>query len=184
MCSGVRKSGWPMPRLMMSRPADCSSVARARTANAFSSPIRSKPAIVWNTRQSSRGLSLICRLLLAHKLGGIKPFDQSPGEKRLMASVAEKRRAFRALHASGCFVLPNPFDIGSARYLQHLGFPALATTSAGLAWSFGRPDGAVSRAAVIDHIRAMVEATDVPINADFESGYADDPDGVAESVRL
>lgn len=101
-----------------------------------------------------------------------------------MASVAEKRRAFRALHASGCFVLPNPFDIGSARYLQQLGFPALATTSAGLAWSLGRPDGGVPRAAVLDHIRALVEATDVPINADFESGYADDPDGVAESVRL
>ena len=101
-----------------------------------------------------------------------------------MASVAEKRRAFRALHGSGCFLLPNPFDVGSARYLQHLGFPALATTSAGLAWSLGRADGAVSRAAVLDHCRAMAAATDVPINVDFESGYADDPAGVAESVRL
>jgi 2-methylisocitrate lyase-like PEP mutase family enzyme len=101
-----------------------------------------------------------------------------------MASVAEKRGSFRALHASGCFLLPNPFDIGSARYLQHLGFPALATTSAGLAWSLGRSDGALPRAAVLDHLRSMVEATDVPINADFESGYANDPEGVAESVRL
>ena len=102
-----------------------------------------------------------------------------------MASVAEKRRAFRALHASGCFLLPNPFDIGGARYLQHLGFPALATTSAGLAWSLGRPDRyRIPRAAVLDHVRAMVAATDVPINADFEAGFADDPAGVAESVRL
>jgi methylisocitrate lyase len=121
---------------------------------------------------------------LAHKPGEIKPFDRSAGGGASMASVAEKRRAFRALHASGCFLLPNPFDVGGARYLQHLGFPALATTSAGLAWSLGRPDGAVPRAAVLDHIRAKVDATDVPINADFESGYADDPDGVAESVRL
>jgi 2-methylisocitrate lyase-like PEP mutase family enzyme len=101
-----------------------------------------------------------------------------------MPSVAEKREAFRTLHSSGCFLLPNPFDVGTARYLQHLGFPALATTSAGLAWSVGRRDGTVPRAMVLDHMRAMVEATDVPINADFESGYADTADGVAESVRL
>src|ERR1043166_4149467 len=101
-----------------------------------------------------------------------------------MPDVAEKRRAFRALHASGCFVLPNPFDVGTARYLQRLGFKALASTSAGLAWSLGLPDGAVPRDAVIDHLRTLVAATDVPINADFESGYADDPAGVAESVRL
>jgi 2-methylisocitrate lyase-like PEP mutase family enzyme len=101
-----------------------------------------------------------------------------------MASVAERRRAFRALHESGCFLLPNPFDVGSALYLQHLGFPALATTSAGLAWSLGRSDAAVPRDAVLDHVRAMVAATAVPVNADFESGFADDPEGVAESVRL
>jgi 2-methylisocitrate lyase-like PEP mutase family enzyme len=101
-----------------------------------------------------------------------------------MPSIADKRIAFRALHADGCFVLPNPFDVGSARYLQQLGFPALATTSAGLAWSLGCADGAVPRAAVLDHMRALVEATDVPINADFEAGYAADAKGVGESVGL
>jgi 2-methylisocitrate lyase-like PEP mutase family enzyme len=101
-----------------------------------------------------------------------------------MPGVAEKRRAFRALHASGCFLLPNPFDVGSGRYLEKLGFKALASTSAGLAWSLGLPDGAVPRSAVLDHLRVLCTGTDVPINADFESGYADDPAGVAESVRL
>ncbi len=95
-----------------------------------------------------------------------------------------RRAAFRRLHQAGCFVLPNPWDAGSARTLQHLGFPALATTSAGFAFSNGLPDGGVPRAAVLDHLRAVVEATDVPVNADFESGFAQDAAGVAESVRL
>lgn len=100
------------------------------------------------------------------------------------SSVAEKRRRFHELHRSGCFVIPNPWDIGSARYLQALGFKALATTSSGFAWTQGSPDGGMSRDAVLEHLRAMVEGTDLPINADFESGYARDPDGVAKSVRL
>lgn len=100
------------------------------------------------------------------------------------ADLAGRRAAFRRLHESGCFVLPNPWDVGSARILQHLGFAALATTSAGLAFSMGVPDGGVPRAAVLAHLRAMVDATDVPLNADFESGYAKDAAGVAESVRL
>jgi len=99
-------------------------------------------------------------------------------------TIADKRRAFHQLHASGCFVIPNPWDVGSARYLQSLGFKALATTSSGFAWSQGRPDGASSREAVLAHLREIVAATDVPINADFESGFARDPAGVAESVRL
>jgi 2-methylisocitrate lyase-like PEP mutase family enzyme len=99
-------------------------------------------------------------------------------------TIADKRRAFRQLHASGCFVIPNPWDVGSARYLQSLGFKALATTSSGEAWSQGRSDGASSREAVLAHLREIVAATDVPINADFESGFARDPAGVAESVRL
>jgi 2-methylisocitrate lyase-like PEP mutase family enzyme len=98
--------------------------------------------------------------------------------------VAARRAAFRRLHESGCFILPNPWDVGSARILQALGFRALATTSAGMAFSMGLPDGAVPRAAVLAHVRAVVEATDVPVNADFESGFAADPEGVAESVRL
>jgi len=99
-------------------------------------------------------------------------------------SIADKRRTFRRLHESGCFVIPNPWDAGSARYLQSLGFKALATTSAGFAWSQARPDNGVTRDLVIAHLRQTVEATDVPLNADFESGFAANADGVAESVRL
>ena len=99
-------------------------------------------------------------------------------------SIADKRRAFHRLHESGCFVIPNPWDVGSARYLQGLGFKALATTSSGFAWSHGHRDGGMSRDRVLDHLTEMVEATDLPINADFESGFAPDAAGVAESVRL
>ncbi len=99
-------------------------------------------------------------------------------------SIAEKRARFRELHASGCFALPNPWDIGSARYLQHLGFKALATTSAGFAFSRGLPDGAVGRDAMLAHVRELVEASDLPVNADFENAYAHDPNVAAENVRL
>ena len=96
------------------------------------------------------------------------------------------RARFRELHESGCFVVPNPWDIGSARYLRHLGFQALATTSSGLAFSRGVPDAAwaVPRDAVLAHIAEIVEAVDLPVNADFESGYAHEPEAVAENVRL
>ncbi len=99
-------------------------------------------------------------------------------------SIADKRRAFQQLHLSGCFVIPNPWDVGSARYLQRLGFRALATTSSGFAWSRGYSDGAVSRDMALAHLQDIVAATDLPVNADFESGFAEDPAGVAESVRL
>ncbi|WP_454901889.1 isocitrate lyase/PEP mutase family protein [Variovorax gossypii] len=99
-------------------------------------------------------------------------------------SVAEKRADFRALHEKGCFVIPNPWDTGSARYLEGLGFKALATTSSGFAWSRGRADGALSRAQMLDHLRELVAATGLPVNADFENGFAADAQGVAESVRL
>ena len=95
-----------------------------------------------------------------------------------------RREAFRKLHESGCFVIPNPWDIGSAIYLKSLGFSALATTSAGFAFSRGKPDGAVLRDEMLAHIREIVAATDLPVNADFESGYADTPAAVAENVRL
>ena len=93
---------------------------------------------------------------------------------------------FRDLHASGCFVLPNPWDIGSAIYLQHLGFKALATTSAGFAFSRGLPDSvsAVPRDLMLAHICEVATATSLPLNADFQTGYADEPEGVAESVAL
>ena len=93
---------------------------------------------------------------------------------------------FRALHESGCFVLPNPWDIGSAVYLQHLGFKALATTSAGFAFSKGLADGsaAVSLDMTFEHFREIAAATSLPVNADFQNGYADEPEGVAENVAL
>jgi 2-methylisocitrate lyase-like PEP mutase family enzyme len=100
------------------------------------------------------------------------------------SDIAARRRAFRDLHASGCFVIPNPWDVGSARYLQSLGFKALATTSSGFAWSCGQADGAQGREEILAHLREMVSATTLPVNADFESGFASDPQGVAESVRL
>jgi len=91
---------------------------------------------------------------------------------------------FRAMHESGCFVLPNPWDIGTAIYLERLGFKALATTSAGFAFSRGKHDGGVPRDEMLEHIREIVETTSLPVNADFESGYADDPEDVAANVRL
>ena len=101
-----------------------------------------------------------------------------------MPTAADKRRTFRTLHEQGCFVIPNPWDVGTARYLQHLGFKALASTSAGYAFAQGLPDNAVSRDMVLAHLREIVNATDVPVNADFEGGFADAPEGVAESVTL
>ena len=102
-----------------------------------------------------------------------------------MPTLAEKRGVFRRLHESGCFVIPNPWDVGTARYLQHLEFRALATTSSGAAFSMGLPDEdwALTRDPMLAHIRMIVEASDLPVNADFESGYADDPNPLADNVR-
>ena len=93
---------------------------------------------------------------------------------------------FRKLHAAGCFVLPNPWDVGSAIYLEHLGFKALATTSAGFAFTRGLQDSvaAVPRDLMLDHVREMAAATSLPVNADFQTGYADEPEGVAANVAL
>src|SRR5437016_1550734 len=101
-----------------------------------------------------------------------------------MATVAQRRENFHALHQGGCFAIPNPWDVGSAKYLQHLGFKAIATTSAGFAFSRGLSDGSVTRDDMIAHIRELVEATDIPVNADFENGYADEPNWCAENARL
>ena len=101
-------------------------------------------------------------------------------------SISQARATFRKLHDSGCFVIPNPWDVGTARYLRHCGFKALATTSSGAAFAMGLPDTdwAVTRDMALAHIRTIVEATELPVNADFESGYAHEPEAVAESVRL
>ena len=98
--------------------------------------------------------------------------------------VSARRRAFRQLHESGCFVIPNPWDAGSARYLQGLGFKALATTSSGAAWRHAKADGQLSVDETLVHLREMVTATGLPVNADFEQGYAPDAAGVARNVRL
>jgi len=101
-----------------------------------------------------------------------------------MSDFTARRAAFRQFHASGCFVIPNPWDAGSARYLRHLGFQALATTSGGFAFSRALPDGSVSRDSMLANIADIVAAVDLPVNADFESGYSHTTEGVAANVRL
>jgi 2-methylisocitrate lyase-like PEP mutase family enzyme len=109
---------------------------------------------------------------------------QSQPAQPMRPSTADKRRAFRRLHDSGCFAIPNPWDVGSALYLQSLGFKALASTSSGFAWSRGRADNTPTRAEILAHLADLAAAIDVPLNADFENGFAADAAGVAESVRL
>jgi len=99
-------------------------------------------------------------------------------------TAADKRAAFRALHESGCFTMPNPWDVGSAMALETLGFKALASTSSGMAWSMGRPDGAVALDEVLIHLSRLAHATSLPLNADFENAFADTPEGVAANVAL
>jgi 2-methylisocitrate lyase-like PEP mutase family enzyme len=101
--------------------------------------------------------------------------------KNAQLSAAGK---FRELHESGCFVLPNPWDVGTAIYLEHLGFKALATTSAGFAFSCGKPDGGVSLDEMLRHIGEIAAATTLPINADFLNGFADQPEAVATNIKL
>ena len=102
----------------------------------------------------------------------------------LQPSVSDRRRSFHELHRRGCFVIPTPWDAGSARFLEALGFKALATTSSGFAWSRGRADGALSRDVILEHLAELVSATHVPVNADYQAGFATDARDVAESVRL
>jgi 2-methylisocitrate lyase-like PEP mutase family enzyme len=99
-------------------------------------------------------------------------------------TAADKRKVFRTLHEAGCFVIPNPWNLGTARYLQGLGFKALATTSSGFAHAQGFADGEVTRDMALAHFREIAAAADVPVNADFENGFADDPAGVAANVQL
>src|SRR3954454_13231304 len=107
-------------------------------------------------------------------------------DRRNTMNLSARREVFRALHERGCFVIPNPWDVGSARYLQHLGFPALATTSAGFAFSQGLPDSGddavISRDRILAYISSITAAVDLPVSADFLSGYGRQPEDVAESV--
>lgn len=100
----------------------------------------------------------------------------------VMTSASDRCAAFRRLHQAGCFVIPNPWDLGSARLLAQLGFPALATTSSGFAWSLGRADNHVSLEEALAHMRAIAQGVEVPVNADFEGGFAVEPAGVAANV--
>ncbi len=124
-------------------------------------------------RDSLRPFTRLALALDPHKICDMNSAKQ--------AAAAAK---FRAMHQSGCFVIPNPWDIGTAIYLQRLGFKALATTSAGFAFSRGQRDGGVPRDEMLAHIREIVGGTALPVNADFQSGYADEPEGVAANVRL
>src|SRR5262245_14372490 len=99
------------------------------------------------------------------------------------AALAARRKAFRSLHERGCFVIPNPWDVGSARYLESLGFPALATTSSGFAWSRGRADNGVTMDDALRHFEDVAMSVDIPVNGDFEGGFAVDPTKVAAHVR-
>ncbi|HEU5358287.1 MAG TPA: isocitrate lyase/phosphoenolpyruvate mutase family protein, partial [Gemmatimonadales bacterium] len=99
-----------------------------------------------------------------------------------MAVTADLARTFHRLHAEGCFVSPNPWDVGSARLLAQLGFKALATTSSGLAWSLGTRDTRVPLGQVLEHCRAVAAAVDIPVSADFEGGFATAPEDVAANV--
>lgn len=95
--------------------------------------------------------------------------------------ATEKRAQFRKLHESGCFVIPNPWDVGSARLLEHLGFKALASSSAGFAWSLARPDNSLTAEQVVAHLKDLCDGSDLPVNADFEGGFSATPDGVAKN---
>ncbi|HEX3238428.1 MAG TPA: isocitrate lyase/phosphoenolpyruvate mutase family protein [Gaiellaceae bacterium] len=101
-----------------------------------------------------------------------------------MTPQGQKVETFHRLHDEGCFVIPNPWDVGTAVALEQMGFKALATTSAGHAWSLGRPDNGVRRDEALKHLRLIANAVDVPVNADFEHGFARDPEGVAVNVQL
>ena len=101
----------------------------------------------------------------------------------MQVTTADKRAAFKKMHESGCFILPNPVDIGSAKALQHLGFKALASSSAGFAWTIGKADNRVTVEDVCQHLAALSSAVDIPVNADFEGGFAVEPDKVAENVE-
>jgi len=100
----------------------------------------------------------------------------------MQVTTAEKRATFRKLHESGCFVIPNPWDIGSARALQHIGFKAIASSSAGFAWSIGKADNRVTLDDVCEHLTALCSAVDLPVNADFEGGFAHKAEKVAANV--
>src|SRR3954454_17943452 len=111
------------------------------------------------------------------------PISARPTRERNMpVTIADKRAIFRKLHESGCFILPNPVDVGSAKALQNLGFKALASSSAGFAWTIGKADNRVSVEEVCQHLAALSSSVDIPVNADFEGGFAVEPDKAGDNV--
>ena len=110
--------------------------------------------------------------------------DDAQRTQEPRTTISEKRKRFRAMHDNGFFVLPNPWDVGSAKRLERLGFSALASTSSGLAWSLGLEDQHVGLEQVLDHLSTLAAATDLPLNADFEHGFARTPEAVATNVRM
>jgi 2-methylisocitrate lyase-like PEP mutase family enzyme len=142
---------------------------------------------LWRRTSTDRGAKCKSNIeLFGRNLSTKTTAKQSRLARSATMSISDARAAFRKLHDGGCFVIPNPWDVGTARYLRHCGFKALATTSAGAAFSMGLPDTdwAVTRDTMLAHIRTIVEASELPVNADFESGYAHEPEAVAENVRL
>jgi 2-methylisocitrate lyase-like PEP mutase family enzyme len=126
-----------------------------------------------------------CATGTVHGINYTPAHSTTPGAYLLVVSDSPGRvAAFRALHESGCFVIPNPWDVGTARFLAGLGFKALATTSSGFAWSVGRPDNGITLGQALDHYRSIAEAVEVPVNADFEGGFAVDPAAVGDNVTL
>src|SRR6201991_2195673 len=118
-----------------------------------------------------------CAAILATNTG-----QKQKGRQIMPITTADKRATFRKLHEAGCFVLPNPWDVGSARALQQLGFKAIASTSAGFAWSIGKSDNHVTLEDVLAHLTALCGAVDLPVNADFEGGFAHKAEKVAANV--
>src|SRR5581483_2830501 len=119
--------------------------------------------------------ALLCSVVASHALAS---------RPKMSRQQEERVAAFRRLHEAGCFVMPNPWDVGSAVALEEMGFAALATTSAGNAWTLGVPDNGLQRDQTLAHLRQVADAVDVPVNADFEGGFADDPEEVAVNVKL
>src|ERR1700676_1017762 len=136
---------------------------------------RSRASTKGQPRRSRRALAQDARR-------GHRRIGQQRERGVMPATTAQKRAAFRKLHEAGCFVLPNPWDVGSAKALQHLGFKAIASTSAGFAWSIGKADNRVTLEDVLQHLTALCSAVDLPVNADFEGGFAHEPEKVGTNV--
>src|SRR5437899_5925631 len=143
-------------------------------------PISTSPK---TTNLSSRKSAVFCaRWWLRPARAAIFSRPRTKGRKIMPVTTQDMRAHYRKLHESGCFVLPNPFDVGSAKALQHLGFKALASTSAGFAWTIAKADNRVTVDEVCDHLTALCAAVDLPVNADFEGGFAHEPDKVGANV--